>query len=84
MKVKVEQKHIDEGEPERDESCAIACALHDMGHVEVIVEMPMVYIGERAFRLPRAADEWARQFDKDKSSVAPIEFEMPEVGDDRE
>lgn len=79
MKVKVEQKHIDEGIPGRDESCAIACAINDMGYPSVIVEMPMVYIGEIAFRLPREANEWARRFDADQSSVKPFEFELLDV-----
>lgn len=79
IKVTVTQEDIDNGVQREGSCCAIAKALERLGYKEPMVEVPTVYIGNDGYRLPKVADDWACQFDEDKSKVAPFSFELEEL-----
>jgi hypothetical protein len=76
MLIKVERKHIDQGESRSARTCMVALAIHDATGVEVAVTKSQVRCGiERKYPLPDHVQDAIDRFD-DGQDVEPFEFEM--------
>jgi len=69
--VEVRQEHIDAGEQESPESCAIALAMKQVDNF-VCVDGSEIKLGFDTFKCSPEISEWVSAFDSSRELVAPI------------